>query len=152
MVTRVIQYFRFPDKPMKSGETSWISRKGGKGILEKRGGGRGWSRKGGYVPAYQLWVVPYFIFYMSSLYGYGHKNPGGHLLIMIFSRGFYLKPWLKVYFSTAQGVVNLNSYRFYLFLGGRLNFFSDHFFWGIALSDLIPSRESMSQTTILSRA
>ena len=24
---------------MKSGETSWISRKGGKGILEKRGGG-----------------------------------------------------------------------------------------------------------------
>ena len=39
MVTRVIQYFRFPDKPMKSGETSWISRKGGKGILEKRGGG-----------------------------------------------------------------------------------------------------------------
>ena len=35
MVTRVIQYFCFPDKTMKV-ETSWISRKGG--ILEKGGG------------------------------------------------------------------------------------------------------------------
>ena len=130
MVTRVIQYFRFPDKPMKSGETSWISRKGGKGILEK-GGGRGWSRKGGYVPAYQLWVVPYFIFYVSSLYGCGHKNPGGHLLIMIFSKGFYVKPWLKVYFSTAHGVVNrtITGYTFF-WLG-------DWFFFQIIFYDVL---------------
>ena len=40
LVTEIIQYFCFPDRPMKSG-TSWISRKGG--ILEKLG----WSRKGG---------------------------------------------------------------------------------------------------------
>ena len=34
LVTRVIQYFCFPKRPIKVG-TSWISRKGG--ILEKGG-------------------------------------------------------------------------------------------------------------------
>ena len=48
MVTRVIQYFRFPDKPMKDG-ASWISGKGG--ILER---GRGDLEKGDYEPPYQL--------------------------------------------------------------------------------------------------
>ena len=33
LVTRVIQYFCFPERPMKVG-TFWISKKGG-GILEK---------------------------------------------------------------------------------------------------------------------
>ena len=42
LVTGVIQYFCFPERPIKVG-TSWISRKGG--ILE---------RGGGYDPPYQL--------------------------------------------------------------------------------------------------
>ena len=36
LTTRVIQYFCFPNRPMKGG-TSWISRKGE--ILKKKGGG-----------------------------------------------------------------------------------------------------------------
>ena len=45
IVTRVIQYFCFPDKPMKGGDTLdfW------KGGILKRGGGGG-----GYDPPYQL--------------------------------------------------------------------------------------------------
>ena len=41
LVTEVIQYFCFLDRPMKSG-VSWISRKGG--ILEKQGWS--WKREG----------------------------------------------------------------------------------------------------------
>ena len=48
MVTRVIQYFSFPKRPMKGGEIFDFYRGG---ISEK--GGR-WSRKGGYDHPYQL--------------------------------------------------------------------------------------------------
>ena len=44
LVTRVIQYFRFPDRPMKGGVILDFEKGGG--ILEKRGG---------YDPPYQLW-------------------------------------------------------------------------------------------------
>ena len=63
---------------MKGGGNLRFLERGGEGILEKGGGGGVDLEKGRYDPTCQLRVVPYFIFYMSSLYGYGHKNPGGH--------------------------------------------------------------------------
>ena len=54
LFTRVIQYFCFPERPMKGG-TSWTSRKGG-GILEK---GRGVDLvKGGWLTSLTKYVQP----------------------------------------------------------------------------------------------
>ena len=50
LVTGVIQFFYFPDRPVKGG-TSWISRKGG----NLRKGGIDLERGGGYDLPYQLW-------------------------------------------------------------------------------------------------
>ena len=67
-------------------------------------------------------LMGYSIFY-QYLQGHGCKNPGNPM-IMIFSRGFYL----KLYFSRGGGV-NFNNYSANFIQGGRLkNFFRYHFF------------------------